>query len=175
MQNVKIPQNVRIEDKIIGPFSLKQLLLLGLGGGFSYGLYAMLNKSFGYVPASAHTLIWWPGILAAAFALVRINDIPLFRYVLLVLEMLSKPRIRHFQARQGLMINIQTRPAKREVKEEKEESGAMSAMKIPEDVRIEDLSTILDAEGKAEKKKEMVFSIGVEPLQKSVDNIRASL
>jgi hypothetical protein len=165
MQNVKIPQNVRVEDKIIGPFSLKQLLLVGFGGGFSYALYAMLNKSFGYVPLSAHALIWWPGILATAFALVRINDIPLSRYCLLVLESLSKPRIRHFQARQGLTINIQTRLTKKEAKNALVTKGATGDVSL-QDIRIEDLSTLLDAEGKKEAPS---MTIGVDPLEKSVD------
>ena len=78
MQNVKIPQNVQIEDKLIGPLSLKQLILVGIGGGFSYTLFAAINKSVGYVPLTAHMVIWLPAIFSAAFALVRINDISLF-------------------------------------------------------------------------------------------------
>ena len=32
----KIPQNVQIEDKIVGPLTLKQLGILGFGGATAY-------------------------------------------------------------------------------------------------------------------------------------------
>ena len=116
MDYVKIPQNVRVQDKLIGPLGLKQIILIAVGGGFSYTLFAMMNKTYGYVPPVAHAFIWWPGILAAAFAVVRINDITLFRYCLLTIEMMSKPRQRVWQPRHGLIINIQTRPSKKKGK-----------------------------------------------------------
>ncbi len=152
MQNVKIPQNVRVEDKLIGPFSLKQLILVGLGGGFSYVLFASIQKSVGFVPAGAHVVIWWPAILSAAFALVRINDISLFRYVLLIIETLSKPRKRFFQARQGLIINIQTRAAieadrKMKVAQAKKE-GIQEGPSLNAPVKLDELSILLDAEGR---------------------------
>ena len=174
MQNVKIPQNVKVEDKLIGPFSIKQLILVGIRGGFSYTLFATIQKSVGMVPAAAHAVIWWPGILSFAFALVRINDISLFRYCLLILETLSKPRKRIFQARQGLIINIQTRAALDRDEKVKAKAKAKAdllpteAAKPP--IRLEDLSTILDAEG---KRKE--FALSVDPLETPVDSVRSSI
>lgn len=124
MQNIKIPQNVQIADKLVGPFSLKQLLLVALGGGFSYALYASINRSVGYVPMAAQMFIWMPAILSAAFALVKINDLSLWRCCLLIVEMMSKPRRRSLLPRQGLMINIQMQ-RKKSVREE--EAGDRAA------------------------------------------------
>lgn len=172
MENVKIPQNVKVEDKLIGPFSLKQLILVGLGGGFSYVLFAFLQKSFGVVPVGAHAIIWWPAIFSFAFALIRINDISLFRYVLLILETLSKPRKRVFQARQGLVINIQTRAAI-EADTRAKEKQAKEALKSPvresAPIKLDELSTLLDAEG---KKKTTLIS--ADPLQTNVDSLRSN-
>lgn len=169
MQNIKIPQNVQIEDKLVGPFSLKQLLLVALGGGFSYALYASINKSVGYVPVAAHMFIWLPGILSAAFALVRINDLSLFRCCLLVIEMMSKPRQRSLLPRQGIIINIQTHGGKKKRKEGEEEGEAATKAavpiekalppKVPE--RLEELTRMLDTEGSpvdTAKRMDTVFS-----------------
>ena len=50
---VKIPQNVNIEDRIIGPVTLRHLILLMLGGGISYFLWTILKRS-GFVGLSAN-------------------------------------------------------------------------------------------------------------------------
>src|SRR3989338_735234 len=173
MDNVKIPQNVKVEDKLIGPFGLKQLVLVGLGGGFSYVLYASIQKSVGFVPAAAHAVIWWPAILSAAFALIRINDISLFRYVLLILETMSKPRKRVFQARQGLVINIQTRSAieaDTRAKEKQAKEELQSPVRESAPIKLDELSTLLDAEG---KKKSPLIS--ADPLETNVDSLRPAL
>jgi hypothetical protein len=166
MDYVKIPQNVRVEDKLIGPFSLKQIILIAVGGGFSYSLFAMLSKTYGAVPVIAHALIWWPAILSVAFSLIRINDISLFRYVLLMIEMMSKPRKRVWQPRQGITINVQTRPTKKKEKNDKKnvEEEKKSA------IRLEDLSVILDQEGKSDNSKSS--TVNVDALNKNVDSLR---
>jgi hypothetical protein len=172
MQNVKIPQNVKVEDKLIGPFSLKQLILVALGGGSSYMLYASIQKSVGIVPAGAHAVIWWPAILSVAFALIRINDISLFRYCLLIIETMSKPRQRVFQARQGLVINIQTRAAiEADTKAKAKKAKEVSEQKVETSpVKLDELSTILDAEG---RKKSQVLSL--DPLETNVDSLRSTV
>ena len=38
IEPVKIPQNVYIEDRIVGPLTLRQTLIMAIGGGFSYAL-----------------------------------------------------------------------------------------------------------------------------------------
>ena len=41
----KVPQDVQREDTIIGPLTLKQLGILGVGGGIAYGIYISLGKN----------------------------------------------------------------------------------------------------------------------------------
>ena len=45
IEAVKIPQNIYVEDRIIGPVTLKQLIITGLGMGISYVLYATVTKA----------------------------------------------------------------------------------------------------------------------------------
>lgn len=141
MDYVKIPQNIRIEDKLIGPLSLRQLIMIAAGGGVSYTLYAMMNKAYGAVPPAAHLFIWLPLIFFAAIALVRINDISLTRYALLTFELMVKPRRRVFQPRRGLDILPRAVTSKKGKKEQDEDVKAVA--KKPE-VKIKDLSALMD-------------------------------
>lgn len=79
----KVPQNVQIEDKILPFVTLKQLIILGIGGGFAYGIYLLLEQQ--------STEIWFPPvaaliILTLAVAFVQIHGIPFIKFILLALE-----------------------------------------------------------------------------------------
>ena len=70
IEPVKIPQNVYIEDRIVGPLTLRQIIMIAVGGGFSYALYASIAKSYGPPNLIVTVLVWLPAILSAIFALV---------------------------------------------------------------------------------------------------------
>ena len=149
MDYVKIPQNVQIEDKLIGPLSIRQIALIAVGGGTSYALFSGLQKTYGAVPGIAHAFIWLPAIIFIAFAVVKIHDISLFRYVLLILETLSKPRRRVWRPRSGISIEIESPIAlakyeKQKQKEAQSKEKNKEAHEKKSDIRIEELSTILD-------------------------------
>jgi len=79
----KVPQNVQIEDKILPFMTLRQLVICGVGGGFTYLVYLMLEHQ--------SPEIWIPpvvilGGLTLAVSFLKINDIPFVEYVLLILE-----------------------------------------------------------------------------------------
>lgn len=108
IQPIKIPQNVYIEDRIVGPLTLKQILIVGVGVGFSYALYGMLTKAYGALPLPITIVVWIPAGIAAIFAFIRINDISMFRLLLLSIERLNKPSTRVWSPRRGITINIRT-------------------------------------------------------------------
>lgn len=106
---VKIPQNVYIEDRIVGPLTLRQVIICALGGGFSYALWAMISKaSGGTVGLPIQIMVWLPAVVSAAFAFVRINDLSMMRLCLLLLEQMSKPKVRTWTPRRGIIINVRT-------------------------------------------------------------------
>lgn len=147
MDYVKIPQNVRVEDKLIGPLSLRQIIIVAAGGGVSYTLFAGISKTYGSVPIFAHVFIWIPLALCAAIALVKINDISLTRYAFLVFELMVKPRKRVWQPRRGLnVVPKATTSRKKKKKEEDEEKPGEADQKS--EFRLEELSVVLDREGK---------------------------
>lgn len=89
----KIPQNVAIEDKIVGPLTLRQLIMLAIGFGISYTLFAILSKMY-ELNIIEYIIIALPGLVAVAFALVKINGIPLLKFFFLFLEFSIKPKKR---------------------------------------------------------------------------------
>ncbi|TSC57622.1 MAG: Uncharacterized protein Greene041619_1050 [Candidatus Peregrinibacteria bacterium Greene0416_19] len=138
LEPVKIPQNVYIEDRIIGPLTLRQILLLALGGGFSYALYSLLLKTYGQLSLTVTVMAWVPAVVAAAFALVKINDLSLFRICLLVVEKMHKPSRRTFGPRRGVEINIRLFPS-----QQKRAPGKDPALE-GESRKIRELSAIVD-------------------------------
>jgi hypothetical protein len=108
MDPIKIPQNVYIEDRIVGPLTLRQIVIVGIGGGFSYALWAMLNKAYGGISLPLTVMVWLPAGVAAAFAFVKVNDLSLTKLCLLLLERMNKPMVRTWAPRQGFSIHIRT-------------------------------------------------------------------
>ncbi len=137
IQPIKIPQNVYIEDRIIGPLTLRQIILVCIGCGFSYALYASLSKAYGSIGIVTTVLVWIPGAISALFAFIKVNDLTLFRICLLLLERINKPGVRTWEPRRGISINIRTFSVP-----EQEKTQETVAAKKPE--KLEELSSALD-------------------------------
>lgn len=90
----KIPQNVQIEDKIVGPLTLKQLITLGVGGGITYAIYTILAKDYYWEVWFLPTFI--PGSITLAVTFLKIGGIPFGKWVLLMIEYFVKPKKRVF-------------------------------------------------------------------------------
>lgn len=146
IEPVKIPQNVYIEDRIVGPLTLRQTMIMALGGGLSYGLYITLAKaSGGHLGIVPTVIVWIPCGLAVIFALIRINDLSLFRICLLLIERLNKPSQRTWAPRKGLTIHIRTSNAMEEkTRKEVEDEQKIRAANVKTESRIEELSSLLD-------------------------------
>lgn len=86
-----VPQFVEVEDKIIGPLTIKQFLIL-LGGGL---IGFLLWSLFG--PSVPFFLLMVPiGLFFVAIAFAKFNGRPLFAAAPLVLKFLITPRYRVF-------------------------------------------------------------------------------
>lgn len=140
VEPIKIPQNVYIEDRIVGPLTLKQIITVAVGCGFSYGLYSLLIQSYGKIPLPITVMAWIPGALSFIFAFVKINDLSLFRIILLMVERINKPETRVWTPRTGIVINIRTFTTPD--KEKKHQADGGNAGKNPD--QIEALSSLLD-------------------------------
>lgn len=88
----KVPQNVQREDKIVGPLTLKQLIICGIGGGLAYAVYVSFGKEFTWIT-------WLPpvamiGTLTILFAFIRPLDLSFAKFLFLYLELLLLPQKR---------------------------------------------------------------------------------
>ncbi|MBI2634547.1 PrgI family protein [Candidatus Peregrinibacteria bacterium] len=88
----KVPQNVQREDTIVGPLTLKQLIILAIGGGLAYATYISLSKA--YIVS-----VWLPptvilGLATLAFAFLKIHNLPFHEFLMNLLEYHILPRKR---------------------------------------------------------------------------------
>jgi hypothetical protein len=104
LEPVKIPQNVYVEDRIIGPVTLRQIFLTLAGGGVSYAIYGFMKKTDNLTLVTA-IASWTPLFIMAAFAFLKINGISLFKFMLLMFEKSQKPAIRYWQPRKGISMS----------------------------------------------------------------------
>lgn len=134
---VKIPANVQVEEKIFGPISLRQIMILMICGGLSYAIWSTAGRING-APLGVFQsgLCWLPLVIGAAFAFIKINDVSLFRILLLNIEGFDKPSIRRFGPRTGINIVIRF-----DTNEPKKEMTVKDAM---DEQKLSNLSTSLD-------------------------------
>lgn len=95
----KVPQDVLRADKIVGFLTLRQLIIVGIGGGLAYSLYIILSKQY-------LVEIWLPpvvfiAIITLTFAFFRFHDIPFEKFILIFIEYKFKPRARIWQKMRG--------------------------------------------------------------------------
>lgn len=133
----KIPQDVQREDKIVGPLTLKQLLICMVGGGVAYGLYISLAKVY-------FVEVWLPPVLVitvitVGIAFIRINDVTFTHFLMLLMEYNFLPKKRFWQKTDGdPMLIVMNEPEQKKVEQKKVE-GPKKSMKS-----LHEISKMLD-------------------------------
>jgi len=140
MLQYKIPQNIDIADKIVGPLTLRQLITVAIGGGVSYVLFAISSKLY-ELNVLEYVVIALPALLALASAFIKINNIPFTKFILLSLEYAIKPKKRFWDHR-GIVSIVAPELAVEtlEVAKKTDEKGKKA-------VNLDELSRILDSGG----------------------------
>ena len=91
----KVPQNIDIEDKIVGPFTMRQFLYLMVGGFILYGWWNYSNTFSSPPPIYVFIPIGGPvGLLCICLALVKINDRPFEYFLMNMFKFLFSPKQR---------------------------------------------------------------------------------
>lgn len=91
MQQFVVPQFIDVEDKVIGPITVRQFITLLIGGGLDFIAFKLADFSlfiFSFVIISVATFF---------IAFIKINGRPLHYFVLNVLQTSRKPRLRVWQ------------------------------------------------------------------------------
>jgi len=88
----KVPQNVEREDRIIAFITLRQFIILVIGGGITYSLYINMSKVYYWEVWSIPVFLI--GGLTLAIAFLSIKDLNFFDLILLLIERILIPRRR---------------------------------------------------------------------------------
>jgi hypothetical protein len=91
----KVPQHIDIEDKIVGPFTMKQFVYLLVAGFIIYGWWNFSNTFIDPPPMLIFLPLAIPvGTLGLSFALLKINDRPFEVFILSLLKFMFSPKQR---------------------------------------------------------------------------------
>ena len=88
MQQFVVPQFIDIEDKIIGPITVRQFIILLVGGGIIFVVYKLSDFSLFVVEG---ILIF---ALTGTFAFLKINGRPIQYFLMNFFQTLRKPKLR---------------------------------------------------------------------------------
>lgn len=86
MAQFQVPQFIEIEDKIVGPLTLRQFIYIGIAGIFSFFLFFLLKTWIWVVFSSS--LFTIAGILA----FIKINGQPMYVILIYALKYFWRPR-----------------------------------------------------------------------------------
>jgi hypothetical protein len=132
----KVPQNIDMADRIVGPLTLVQFLYVLVGGIIDYALFSTLGPT----NPSLFLIIAVPvALFALALAFLKIQDQTIPKFVLSFFVYLVRPKVRMWQ-KEGLEAEIVITPKKVEKKEE-------VTGKIIKKSEIDTLTQILDTGG----------------------------
>lgn len=143
MKPAKVPNDVQREDTILLFITLKQLIILLIGGGISYTMFVSINKTY-ELNEVQQTLIWIPAAIAAMFAFFKIKGMTMLQFALLAFEKIFRPPRRYWVQNGGIpfvsMTTSVTLP--KTDKQKKEEQDAPKEHKNVGSKKIKNLSTL---------------------------------
>ncbi len=90
----KVPQDVQREDRIVGPLTLRQLIICGIGFSIAYAIYTVLGRDYEIITALIPVVII--GLITVIFAFIKPLDLVFERYILFWIESLILPRKRYW-------------------------------------------------------------------------------
>jgi hypothetical protein len=87
----KVPQNIDMPDRILGPLTMLQFVYAVVGGGAAYVAFMALPYPLSYAAA---ILI---GMLTLAIVFLKVNERPFMHFLLSALQFIGKPKQRTWQ------------------------------------------------------------------------------
>lgn len=129
----KVPQNIDMQDRIIGPLTLSQFFYLLFGGLIIYILFSKLVLT-------GFSFLFWIlaipiGVFSFCMAFIKIQDRPFPVFFMAMVKYVSQPRARVWQHYTPVQ---PTQPIKVAKKVEKEPKKALDP------IRVNELADVLD-------------------------------
>lgn len=84
----KVPQNIDMQDRILGPLTMIQFIYAVVGGGFCYGIYMTIPSPFSFI------LLIPAAFLTVALVFIKVNERPFLDFLLSMMQFLTVPRER---------------------------------------------------------------------------------
>jgi len=146
----KVPQDVQRADTIFWFLTLRQLLIMVVGGGISYVLFVQISKYY-ELSLVEILLICIPALIAAAFAFLKVKGMGLTTFIFILIELLFRARNRFWSPEGNILISLTTN-----ISQKKEDRKEEYEFKEVSDKKIKNLANILD--GEKEKIHEIAHS-----------------
>ncbi len=98
----KVPQNIDMQDRIIGSLTMVQFIYAIIGFGLCYSIFMTIPKPYSYfllIPTAA---------LTVAIVFIKVNERPFLNFMLSAIDFLSRPkkRVWHHQQTDNLKVII---------------------------------------------------------------------
>ncbi len=150
----KIPQNIEVEDKILGPFTLRQFLYMIGGGVITYFLFLTI----GSINLSIFIAIAVPVVLlTVALVFIRINGRPFLTFLNYFFAYLRDPKILKWEKSTRIRsIMVQSESESEKSRKEISKRTRKGLVKS----RLEALANIVDTQGWSGKVDEDVGMSG---------------
>ena len=98
----KVPQNIDMQDRILGPLTMVQFIYAVVGGGFCYAIYmSPIPKPFSYI------IIVPVALLVIALDFLKINERPFLDFLLSIVEYNGAPRQRLWHHENGSDLKVE--------------------------------------------------------------------
>ena len=138
MKQYQVPQFITIEDKVIGPLTLKQFAFLGAGAAIIFGLNYLL------IPLLFYPLAGLVGGLSAALAFMKINEQPFHIVLKRAFLFFIRPRLYLWKKeKSNALPGALSDPAKKEV--------TVAAIPQMSASKLSDLAWSLDIQGRKQE------------------------
>lgn len=108
----KVPQNIEMQDRILGPLTMIQLVYAVVGGGLAYSILITLPRPFSFVLAAPIAMF------TIAVIFVKVNERPFLNFFFAILQFMSSPkqRVWHHGSYDNLKVVIyKTQKAERKI------------------------------------------------------------
>lgn len=150
----KVPQDVQREDTIIGPITIRQLIILGIGGGMAYAIYVGLATSY-------YMEIWLPPVviisgLTLAFAFLTIHEMPFHIFLMNFIEYHLLPRQRIWIQGTGYPFVPPFEESKKKQETSHEEAKKKPTKSLQELTKVLDTHGEISEQGKKEGLKQII-------------------
>jgi len=135
MQQFTVPQFIDVEDKIIGPITVRQFIIIIIAGLFLFVEYKLSDFAF-FIAVAVPTVT-----VFGTIAFAKVNGMPFHYFILNVVQTFKKPKLRVWSRQEEIKGGVAKKAA-----EEVETVSAPVKRPVTRS-RLSDLALVIDTGG----------------------------